>query len=609
MSKFAIVGCEASGKTVLTASLADFFQPSVSGVSCCMVPENVAAHKFFEYTQYQMRTKHAWPQATNPDKTTVMKWSLRIDGGVVAELDTLDFGGEVFRSAFRDGEPTASGAAAQKELLDYLSSANFIVVTLSVGVLLRDLELSDRISATDLARDSEAKWVTRGLLDFVDKRLPRETGLVIALTQADLYYDKLEQYGGPDGIFRKSWPTVAALYPDIPVVAVSAVSGVAEDGSPAEGYSSDGVVPLMSVFADYCVGGVDAVREALAATIAKLRDAPENTDPKLYRRYIQEYSDKVGLFRIASGLTGDYYAEELKKHISALVDIESDVAKKLRRLEAAGLARYKAEEEKRKKEEEAARIAKEEKRRADEIAEKIRREEDAKRAKDERIKAEKDLEKRKIEAEMELEKSRTIAQRNKARVFVATMAMLAVAIVCGLSYFLYTSWRAGEVATMRVRETQRAALAEQVRDLSEAARGGDVSAAKRLLGMIERSEIAEADVTGLYKIYMLLVNEGDARAMFRLGVACHEGTCGVNKSDFNAHWFLSMAAKSGYASSALTNLLEQTASARGDGEAQSQGIDMLFVGDESAKSPESAPAQAADDNEQGANDVRPLPVE
>lgn len=580
MSKFAIVGCEASGKTVLTASLADFFQPGHSGRSCCMVPENAAAHKFFEYTQYQMRTKHAWPQATNPDKTTVMKWSLRVDGDVVSQLETLDFGGEVFRAAFREGEPTKSGAAAQNELLEYLSTADFIVVTVSLGVLMRDIEMGQGISQTDFARDSEAKWVTRGLLDFVHKRFPPETGVVIALTQADVYYDELVKHGGPDELFLKAWPTVAALYPGIPVVAVSSVSGVAEDGSPIEGYSSEGVVPLMSVFADYRVGGLAGLREVIATIGAQLRDAPESTDPRVYRKCIDEYSQKVRLFGIASGLTGDYYAEELQKYIDAIVNNEGEIEKKLRRLEKTALAKFKAEEERRKKEEEAARIAREEKRKAEEEAARKRREEDAKKAEDERIRAEKELEKRKLEAEVELEKARTLAKRNRARVLIAAAAALVVTCVCGLIYFVDQSRRAAEVESMKVREMQKAAFDDKVQKLSVAAREDDVAAARQILDLIERGELAESDVNGLYRIYMLLVNEGDSRAMFRLGVACHEGTCGVKRSDFNAHWFLSMAQKSGYKSPQLDDLLAKTAAAGEGNGAQSKDIDLLFVDEE-----------------------------
>lgn len=577
MSRFAIVGCEASGKTVLTAALADFFRPGQPGRSCTMVAENVAAHRFAEYTYEQMRVRHAWPQATNPDKATALAWTMRIDGAVVADLEMLDFGGEVFRAAFREGEPTESGVAAQDELLSYLSSSDFIVVTVSLDVLARDLDPTRTdMPEAERTRDSEARWVTRGLLDFVRRRLPPETGLVVALTQADRYAQELESSGGPDGFFAKAWPTVAALYPDVPVVAVSSVNALAADGSPAEGYTCEGVLPLMSVFADYCVGGVDALRQSVAKTLGALRDAAEDTDPLVYRRWIDEYSKLVRTFAIASGLTGDWYGDELRTHVGALVNAEGVIEKKLRRLEAAALARYKESEAKAKAEREARRKAEaaaEAKRRAEDAK---RREIEAKRASDERIRAERELEKSQIDAAAAHEQVQAQARRNRTILSVAAAVVLVVACGCALYGFIDRSRRAAAAVAFRAEALEKAALAERLKELTTAARDGDVAAAREVLNLVERGEVAESDVPGLYKIWMLLVNEGEARAMFRLGVACHRGTCGVDRSDANAHWFLSMAKRSGYESAELDALLAATASAGGDGAARSRDMDRLF---------------------------------
>lgn len=579
MSRFAIVGCEASGKTVLTAALADFFRPGQPGRSCSMVAENVAAHRFAEYTYEQMRIRHAWPQATNPDKATALAWTMRIDGAVVADLEMLDFGGEVFRAAFREGEPTESGVAAQDELLAYLSSSDFIVVTVSLGVLARDLDPArEDVPEADRARDSEARWVTRGLLDFVRRRLPPETGLVVALTQADRHAQELEAFGGPDGIFAKAWPTVAALYPDVPVVAVSSVSAVAADGSPAEGYTCEGVLPLMSVFADYCVGGVDALRASIAKTLAALRDAADGTDPRVYRSQIEAYSNLVRTFAIASGLTGDWYGDELKAHVAALVNAEGDVAKTLRRLESAALARHRAAEA-------AARAEREARQKAAEAAEAKRREEDAKRAADERVRAERELEKSRIDAEAAQARAQAQARRSRAVVSVAAASALAIACGCALYGFVDRSRRAAAAEARRVETLERAARAERLKGLAAAAREGDVGAAREVLSLVERGAVAEGDVPGLYRIWMLLVNEGEARAMYRLGVACHRGTCGVERSDANAHWFLSMAKRGGYASAELDALLAATAAAGGDGAARSRGMDRLFAEDAGGKPP------------------------
>jgi hypothetical protein len=548
-----------------------------------MVPENTAAHKFFEYTRYQMRIRHAWPHATNPDRVTVMKWSLRVADTVVADLETVDFGGEVFRSAFREGEPSANGMAAQEEMLQYLAASNFIVVTVSLGVLVRDIELGVGMSASDIARDSEAKWVTRGLIDFVQRNMPPETGLLIVLTQADMYRAELERFGGPSGLFKKSWPTVAALYPDVPILAISAVSEVSEDGGPAEGFSSEGVLPIMCAFADHCVGGLDAFRASIKAKFDMILNAPDDMEPDSYRALIDKYSEEVAIFQSASGLSGDRYDEELKKYQVDLEKIEKDSVEKLQRLEAVARVRREAEAEKRRKEEEAAaeKRRKEEeeaaeRRRKEEAAERKRREEEAKRLEDERIRAEKELEKSRLEAEVEFEKTRAMMKKNRTRALIAVISLVAVVCVCGLYYLVDNSMRRAEVESMKIREMQRAALAERLQKIVGMAHSGDVESARKIVDMLDRNEIAESDVNGLYKIYMMLVNEGDARSMFRLGLACHKGTCGVKKSDFNAHWFLSMAKNSGYVSSELDGLLEKTSVATGDGKTKNEGIDSLF---------------------------------
>ena len=576
MNRLAIIGCETSGKTVLTASLADCFQPGNGRFSCIMVPENTAAHKFFEYTHYQMRVRHAWPQATNPDRVAVMKWSFRVNDSVVADLETIDFGGEVFRSAFREGEPTANGLAAQDEMLAYLSTSSFIVVTVSLGVLVRDGEQASGMNPVDIARDSESKWVTRGLIDFVRNRMPPETGLVIALTQADLYREELEKHGGPAGVFRKSWPTIAALYPDLPVISVSAVSEVSEDGTPADGYSSAGVLPIMQAFTDYCVGGLDAFRESLESSLETVRRAPDDMEPLLYRQSVQACSEQVAIFHSASALSGDAYGEELSGYQKRLDLLEKDAAEKIHRMEVAAQKRREAEEKERREKEAAERAALEKKRQEEKEEEMMRRKEAAKRLEDERICAEKALEKSRLEAEVEFEKTRALVKRSRSRAIVALVSLLAVMSVCGLYYFVDNSVRRAELESMKIREMQKTAFENRLQKLAGSAHSGDIESARRIVEMLERNEMQESDVCGLYKIYMMLVNDGDAKSMFRLGRACYNGTCGVKKSDFNAHWFLSMAKRGGYASAELDALLEKTSAADKDSTSQSEAIDKLF---------------------------------
>ena len=158
--------------------------------------------------------------------------------------------------------------------------------------------------------------------------------------------------------------------------------------------------------------------------------------------------------------------------------------------------------------------------------------------------------------------------------------MAAVASVCILIYMIDSSRRRSELEAIRVRETYRAAAFARAQELAANAKSGDVDAAREVVSMLDRGEIAEKDVKDIYGIYMLLAEEGDATALFRLGVACHEGKGGVKKSDTNAHWFLSMAKEYGCTSERLDELLELTAVGKRGAQSSKPGADIMDGGGE-----------------------------
>ena len=238
--RLAVVGCEASGKTVFMAALADYYRPD-SANGLCLVPENSATNRFSRALVRQMRSLRQWPSATNPDKTVEMEWSLRSDGETIANIDMLEFGGETFRAVFRGEGGEKMRKQSEKALLDYLAAADSVVVLVSIKELLRD---PGSVSIEEFERDTEAMWVTRGLLDFAREKLPG-AGVVIGLTQADRYRDELAAAGGASKLFASRWPTIAAAAHSIPVVEVASVSATDENGNPAEGYSTEGVLPVM----------------------------------------------------------------------------------------------------------------------------------------------------------------------------------------------------------------------------------------------------------------------------------------------------------------------------------------------------------------------------
>ena len=135
MSKIAVVGCQASGKTVFMAALADYYRPNQRvNQLCCMTPENANANRFSEVMIHQMRDLHEWPSATNAQRTMSLKWAMRRGSEIIAQIEMLDFGGEVFRAAFRDDEGTPQNQDAVRQLVDYLVDANFIVVLVTLKV-------------------------------------------------------------------------------------------------------------------------------------------------------------------------------------------------------------------------------------------------------------------------------------------------------------------------------------------------------------------------------------------------------------------------------------------------------------------------------------------
>lgn len=241
MGKIAIVGCEASGKTVFMAALADHYRPGAEG-GPCLVPENSDANRFTELQRHQMRDLRQWPAATNPGRTVEMEWTLRENGKPSVSVGMLEFGGETFRDAFRGDNGDEPQREAVKDLLDYLASASSVIVLVSIKELLRD---PAGRSPEEFERATESLWVTRGLLEFVRKRLPH-AALVIGLTQADRYRAELDAAGGAANLFAAKWPTVRAAAPDVPVIDVASVSAVDEDGRPAPDYTTDGIEPIMS---------------------------------------------------------------------------------------------------------------------------------------------------------------------------------------------------------------------------------------------------------------------------------------------------------------------------------------------------------------------------
>ena len=306
--RLAVVGCEASGKTVFMAALSDHYSPEKAN-GLCLVPETPATNRFARALLRQMRYLRQWPGATNPDKTVELKWTLRSSEETIAKIDILEFGGETFRAVFRGEGGEDSRKQAEKDLLNYLSESDSVVVLVSIKELLRD---PGSVSAEEFERDTESMWVTRGLIDFVREKLPGAS-IVIGLTQADRYRSELDAAGGAAKFFAARWPTIAAAAHSIPIVEVASVSATDESGNPADGYNTDGVMTVMKELARQSYGEPAEIKAALASILESNASATTKAE---------KYGEKLTALSRHAALVGDDEREFIKEAREKLAELD-----------------------------------------------------------------------------------------------------------------------------------------------------------------------------------------------------------------------------------------------------------------------------------------------
>jgi len=319
MNKFAIVGCEASGKTVFMSALCDCFRDT-------LVPENAAANRFARFASRQLRALRQWPPATPPEKAVELNFTLREDGRVLAELGLLEFGGETFRAAFRDDESEPAHKRAVKDLLAFLGDADFILVLVSLQELFRN---PGDTPLADFERDTESIWVTRGLLEFIRDQAPT-ANVAIGLTQADRYAKELADLGGPARTLASRWPSIRAVAPDLPVLAIASVSGTDDEGRPREGFTTDGILPALREFATRQFGSPAELTVSLAALKTELDAAladRKTAGPKLSEitRKTKRLSGTLDALKAIGTLTRDPLSSEIAAADEACASYERAV--------------------------------------------------------------------------------------------------------------------------------------------------------------------------------------------------------------------------------------------------------------------------------------------
>lgn len=335
MSKIAVVGCQASGKTVFMAALADYYRPNQRvNQLCCMTPENANANRFSEMMIHQMRDLHEWPSATNAQRTMSLKWAMRRGSKILAQIEMLDFGGEVYRAAFREDENSPQNQDAVRQLVEYLIDANFIVVLVSLAELSRDINRT--ATEREVALDVESKWVTRGLLDLLREHQSDHSKVIVALTQADRPEHKqlLETYGGAKDLFEKAWPTVSAVYPDLTVVSVASVSSTTMDNRPAEGFKTDGVLSVMKEFNQHEFGDCEGLSQRLSVAVQHLCQMSAVRNPSAFTQQLNEFDVLLQQLYQSTAVIAELYKtdfqnyERIKVTCNEFVNVIDDVERR-----------------------------------------------------------------------------------------------------------------------------------------------------------------------------------------------------------------------------------------------------------------------------------------
>ena len=322
MSRIAIVGCDASGKTVFVSALADYYKSGQRiGQSCALIPANTVTRQYTDKLHHTMRIQHQWPSATvtsSAEGLRKMKWTMMKDGAPLTEIEMLDYGGENFRYAFRD-DGTTRNAAVVDVLVNYIAEADYIVITVGMDNMIRKLtpevyrDMED--GGEEYDRDSEAQWITNGLLKLVKPKLgSNPPGVVVALTQADKHRDKLAEYGSAKALFAKCWADIDMMYPNLTVVAVASVDKLTAGGFPADDYRTDGVLSVMKEFSRYAFGDCDEVSNRLVQLSNRLCNMTDVRTPADFEETLTQYQSAMRELHDKTAIVQDLYKDDFQKN-------------------------------------------------------------------------------------------------------------------------------------------------------------------------------------------------------------------------------------------------------------------------------------------------------
>ncbi len=304
MGKVAIVGVEGSGKTVLMGALCECYKRG-SKDEPYLMPENQAAFMFMERVPHLLRVERRWPEATSVSSLRAMRWTLRLGADVLEEIEMLDYPGELYRLAFgeRTKEESDGHRTELNEFLEHLTSADTLIVLLNLG----DIQ---GLGAN--ARNAETVWITRGIFDFAGK-LTNLKHKALVFTQADRHEAALKAAGGAEGVYANQLPMLKTLFPDLKVIAVSAVSGTDVEGRPEKNCSTAGCLELMrEILAELDAGIIRCL--GLCETFVEKINAFSSGSPDDFAADVAAYSNAVTDFVKASKPLAQVYANRVEWH-------------------------------------------------------------------------------------------------------------------------------------------------------------------------------------------------------------------------------------------------------------------------------------------------------
>ena len=232
--RVAILGCEASGKTVFITAMAHQFQVRGQHPRFFLECGNKTANNFVS-KYWRILESGEWPPATNQLHNPEFYLHDSQSKGR-HQLMVLDFPGEEYRRVFGDDEPNLQSPDG-KQLWDFACKADITLILIS---------LDDFIDSLSQQRLGENEFAPKKISDLAKAR---GAGFAVVFTKAGRFQSVLEEHNKDwKTVFMKFLPATHGAHPGAPVFAVSSVNKTRSDGGreiPGAAFNSEGYDKLL----------------------------------------------------------------------------------------------------------------------------------------------------------------------------------------------------------------------------------------------------------------------------------------------------------------------------------------------------------------------------